>query len=344
MFNREQNKPVAIQCLWNSDYDYIGLTIEIVFKESNTYRTKEIIELEYKNFESTEAMAIEAKKIANEYIDKYGIELYFPSPDEWSRDCPNWWEYKLSPKCEECKTPIIPTDSDYLPKEVCYPCHLKRERNKRIINAEPYDDGVTMYLSKNDEYINIGYCSNFESFTISPFIKHKVESRLNEEFINVIILKKSDILDLNENLKQALNQKLESYVKPLIDDQMKRFVKTYKVEYNGTEYELADKFNNEHNKISNLIDSLKTNQKALEEDYTYEIYFKNGITHRDDTILRFINYINKGITNIWSIKEHYKKILTEIEVIKTIEKLQTIGCVEITGNEVTITKIGKNIV
>jgi hypothetical protein len=149
---------------------------------------------------------------------------------------------------------------------------------------------------------------------------------------------------LEATLKQARHQKLESYVKPVIDDQMKRFVKTHTLEYNGNEYELADRFNNEHNEISNLIHSLETTQKALAENYIYEIYFKNGITHRDDNVLRFINYINNGVTDIGIVKEHYKNILTENEIIKTVQKLQSEGCIDIIGNEILITNIGKHIV
>jgi len=344
MLNREQNKPVAIQCLWCSDWEYIGLGVELVFKSNNNYTTQKITELEYSNFDSMEKMVKEAKKIALEYVYKYDIEFYFPSPDEWSRDCPNWWESELSPKCEDCKIPIIPSDSEYLPKEICYPCHLKRERNEQIVNDEPYNEGVTMYLSKNDEKENIGYCSEFKGFTIASFIKNKVEKQLSNKVVDRVILDKTDIFELEEDLKRTLNQKLENYIKPDIDEQMKRFVKTYKIEYEGKQYELASKFNNEHDEISNLIWSLKINQKALTENYTYEIYFKNGITHRDDNVLRFINYVNKGSTDINNIKEYYKNLLTEDDVLQTIEKLQRIGCVDIMEKEVTITKLGQGIV
>lgn len=338
-----QNNPLAIQCLWNSDYDYIGLTIELIFKENKTYTTKEIVELEYKNFDSTKAMAIEAQRIANKYANEYKIELYFPSPDEWLRDCPNWWEHKSSPKCEDCKTPIIPTDSEYLPKEVCYPCHLKRESNKQIVNAEPCDDGVKMYLSKDDNFESIGYCTKFDSFTIAPFIKHRVKQNLKNG-ITVITLEKPDILELHDNLKNLLNQKFEDYIEPTLDENRKKFITTKKVEYNGIQYELAERFNREHEEILNLLDCLKINLHALQGDYVYEIYFKNGFTYRDDSILRFVNYVNKGRTKTEYIKEHYKKILTEIEIIEVLQKLQRFDCIEITKDEVIMTKIGIKII
>jgi len=201
-----------------------------------------------------------------------------------------------------------------------------------------------MYLSKDDEYDNIGYCSNFKDFTIAPFISDKVQQQLTEKAISVITLDKSAILELNDTLETELNQKLENYVKPIIDERMARFVNTYKVKYNDVEYELADRFNNDHNEISNLIYSLQTNQKAISDNYEYKIYFKNGITYRDDSILRFVTYINNGTTDIKSINKHYSQILTELDVFKTIQKLQEIGCLEIKENVVTITKTGRNIV
>ncbi|WP_343617611.1 hypothetical protein [Flavobacterium sp.] len=343
--NRRQNEPLAIQCLWNSDFDYIGLSIELIFKENNSYRKNEIYELEYSKFESREAMVVEANKIANTYIEKYpNIEFYFPSPDESLRDCPDWWLHKSAPKCEDCEIPIIPTDSEHLPKEVCYPCHLKRESNKKIINEDLYNGGVQMFLCKNEKCTKIGYSTYFDSFIISSFIEHIVEKQSNSSAINVIILQKPEILELHDNLINAIDEKLKNYVKPGDNESRKRFVKPQIAEYNGVEYELEVRFNKEHSEVFDLMRSFKENKKALEEDYIYEIYFKKSITYRDDTILRFINYVENEITNIENIKNHYKKNLTEAEVIKTIEKLQKIGCIEITENSITITKLGKNII
>jgi hypothetical protein len=344
IFNNEKTKPIAVQCLWNSDWEYIGLTIDLIFKKNDSYSKQNITELEYQKFETEEALLQEAEKITKAYTEKYDIQLYFPSPDKWSRDCPNYWESKTSPKCEDCKTPIIPTKSIYLPKEVCYPCHLEREQNKRITNEEQYDDGVKMYLSKNDKYENIGYCSYFKDFTIASFINDKVQKQFNENVINVVTLHKSDILELNEDLEKALNKKLAVYEKPVIREAEKNFIRTHKVEYNGIEYELSSRLNNDHYEISNLISALKTNQKALQNDYVYEIYFKKGFTHRDDSVLRFVNYVCKGSSSIEKIMEKYKDVMSKTEISTTINKLIKIGCLVIHGNFVTVTTAGKNIV
>ncbi len=346
-------KPTVLEALWDGDTEGWFLCL-FLYSETGYFFNKKTSRHSlghitlggdirvFSGGQWTEAFL--AKEFGKKAIEKYNLKFYFPSDEQPDDDCPKWIDKHLAIKCADCNKLIIPTDSPYLPKDICYNCHLNREQNERIITEQLYDDGVTMYLTKNDKYENVGYCSNFKDFTIAPFINDTVQKQLNGKAISVITLDKSDILKLNDTLENLLNQKFDKYVKPVIEDRMKRFVKTHKVNYKGVEYELADRFNNDHNEISNLIYSLETNKKAIEKNYDYKIYFKKGITHRDDSVLRFINYISEGATDIKSINEHYKKILSEIEVLKTIEKLETIGCLEIKESIVTITQIGKNVV
>lgn len=156
-----------------------------------------------------------------------------------------------------------------------------------------------------------------------------------------------DILELEKDLKKVLHQCLENYVKPVIDpnDKIKKlFYKICTLEYNGVEYELQDAFNENHEQILKLIYSLNKAQKALAENFIYEIYFKKDITYRDDKILRFIHYVNNGAATIETVKAHYKNILTESELLRTIEKLQNIGCLVLSDNKLTITEMGKSII
>ena len=246
--------------------------------------------------------------------------------------------------CADCDKLIIPTDSPYLPKDICYHCHLTREQNERVKQEKPCDGGVTMYLSKNDEHENIGYCTHFKDFTIAPFINDKVQQRLTEKSISIVILHESDILELNDQLEKTLNEKLKNYKKPEIDLKMKQFVQTRIVEYKGNEYELANRFNTEHVEISRLFKCFKTTQKAISENYSYNIYFKNGLTYRDDTVLRFVNYVCKGSTDIETINQHYKSILTESEVLQTVKKLKELDCFKIDNEIISITRTGRSIV
>lgn len=71
-----------------------------------------------------------AQNIAKQLKDKFDLEIYFPSPNEPDDDCPRWWEQDKAINCADCNKLIIPTTSQYLPKDVCYNCHLKRERKE----------------------------------------------------------------------------------------------------------------------------------------------------------------------------------------------------------------------
>lgn len=275
--------------------------------------------------------------------EKYKLTFYFPS-QEPDNDCPKWTERYLAIRCADCNKLIIPTDSQYLPKDICYNCHLTREQNESVKNAEPCDDGVSMYMVKNDEYKRIGYGTHFKDFVIAPLVAEKVNEQLTGEAISIVTLNKEDILELKKDLETILEEKLLKYEKPNIEEKMKRLIATHMVQFKGQEYELMHQFNSNHSEISGLVSNYNNASRAIAEGYTYQLFFKKGITHRDDSVLRFVNYVCEGTTTISAIREQYRKVLTENEVLDTVKKLALIGCVTVSGNEIAITGIGKNIV
>ncbi|MCK7591236.1 hypothetical protein M0G43_11675 [Subsaxibacter sp. CAU 1640] len=340
IIGEDNKKPKAVQCLWYSDVNYLALDVELVFKTNSGYEKKRVTTLNYMDFESQKELSEEAKRIGKTLAEKYNAEFYFPSPDEWSRDCPDWWKSKTAFKCEDCGIPIIQTDSKYLPKEVCYPCHLTREHNERIKKALPYDDGVSMYLHKNGEYKKLGYASNFESFTISSFIKHKISSEELNSPISIITLNKRDIENLIQELENIIDGKLNNYEKPIKEKRLSKLNAIRTINYKSIEYEFKG-FNNE---TLDLISAFNKAQEALNGDFEYKIFFKKGFTHRDDSVLRFVNYVNKGETNISNVIKRYNNILSLLEIESTITKLIEIECLTRNQDNIFITEKGKGIV
>ena len=49
-------------------------------------------------------------------------------------------------------------------------------------------------------------------------------------------------------------------------------------------------------------------------------------------------------TDKQKINQHYKKTLTEIEVLQTLKKLEQLDCLRISNEIISITTTGKNIV
>jgi hypothetical protein len=345
-------KPVVLEALWDGDTTGWFLCLFLYTETKSLFSTRThrhslghiTLGSDMRVFSGgtwTEAHLV--KELAEQAIQKYQLTFYFPS-EEPDNDCPKWTDRHLAIHCADCQKLIIPNGSQYLPQDVYYSCHLERKHNERILQEKPYDEGVNMYLSKNNTYERLGYCTNFKDFTIAPFIKDKVQKQLENKAINIITLERPDIVVLLEDLEQALDQKLRDYQKPVIKERSKHLLGTYKVTYNGIEYELAERFNDEHQQIAHLIGSVEEARKALADDYLYSIYFKKGITYRDDSILRFVRHISNGTVSIQSINEHYKKVLTAPDILKTIEKLENIGCLEINQDVVNITPIGKNLV
>jgi hypothetical protein len=67
-----------------------------------------------------------AKEIGAKAESKYGLTFYMQS-EEPDYDCPSWMERDKAINCADCNKLIIPTDSQYFPKDICYSCHLRRE-------------------------------------------------------------------------------------------------------------------------------------------------------------------------------------------------------------------------
>lgn len=345
-------KPAVLEALWDGDTEGWYLLLYLYTKREGFFNRRQTrhllgevcISKGMEHFTDGKWTVAElANSFGKKAKEKYKLTFYFPS-QEPDNDCPKWTERYLAIHCADCNKLIIPTDSPYLPKDICYSCHLTKEQNERVKNAEPCDDGVSMYLFKNDEYERIGYSTNFQSMTIAPFIAGKVNEQLTSEAISIVTLNKEDVLELKQKLETILEEKLLEYEKPIIEEKRKRLIATHMVQFKGQEYELMYQFNDNHSEISGLVSSFNDASRAIAEGYTYQLFFKKGITYRDDSVLRFVNYVCEGTTTVSAIREQYRKVLTENEVLDTVKKLALIGCVTVSGNEIAITVIGKNIV
>ncbi|MCF6404635.1 hypothetical protein L3C95_17190 [Chitinophaga filiformis] len=344
---RVLGKPTVLEALWGGDtggwhlllyvYTVSGL---LFFKRTTRHLLGEVVLPEGMEHGRL-SVSLLAEEFGQKASEKYNLIFYFPSPKDADEDCPAWTERHLAITCADCSKLIIPTDSPYLPKDICYHCHLTREENEKIKNDAPRDEGVHMYLYKDDEYEHIGYCTYFDSFPIAPFVDEKVKNLLTDKPINIVKLDKQDIIELKSKLENVLGQKLNRYEKPVIDERKKRFIVTHTLQYKGRDYELMRNFNHEHIEISNFIHSIETAEKAIAEDYVYKIFFNNGITYRDDIFLRFIHYVCEGRTNIVDITNRYANVLTVTEVSKTLKRLEDLTCVSICEDQVNITQLGK---
>jgi hypothetical protein len=339
-------KPVLLEALWDGDTTGWHLCLFTSVKSGvfNKSISRHFIGRVFLNGKNRDE-ALLAKELGEKAAKKYDLEFYFPSPNEPDDDCPEWTERHLAINCQSCDKLIIPTTSPYLPKHICYNCHLLQEQNKKLINNEPIQDGIILYLSNSDRTEKIGFYGGYEYLFLSKFnIPNLFESDENE-FIKVLILKNEELLKLKDNIEKALDSKLGEYIAPEINENEQRFSKSiYEVEYNDVKYTLESRRNKDHSYILESITALKHITRALAENYNLNICFSHGFKYQQDSILRYINYVKGGITNIDEIKEHYKKLLSIEDILKTIEELSAYECLTFDGFNISITPLGQNIV
>ena len=131
-------KPVVLEVLWEGDTHGWYLCITVYKKSIGLFRSK--LDEYYlgriivgKGIKPSANLRLTEAFLADEYgkkaIAKYGLIFYFPSPDKPDDDCPKWTERHMAIHCGDCEKLIIPTNGPYLPKDICYNCHLKREYN-----------------------------------------------------------------------------------------------------------------------------------------------------------------------------------------------------------------------
>ena len=166
---------------------------------------------------------------------------------------------------------------------------------------------------------------------------------MTEKAINEITLEGQELLDLKVRMEQALDELLENYKMPVVDERRKRSIYFSTVEYKDRKYDLMTMGNNEHFQISQLIPAIQTTVRAISADCSYKIYFRKGFTHRDDNILRFVQNVCKGSTSISAINKRYAGILTETEVLSTVRKLIENRCLLMKEDLISITKLAVRI-
>ncbi|MBT9394933.1 hypothetical protein KLP40_17340 [Hymenobacter sp. NST-14] len=270
----------------------------------------------------------------------YGLTLYLPS-EEPDLDCPRWTEREHAITCADCGKLILPSDSPYVPKDICHTCQLRREQKARIQQDEPQHDGVYLYVYKDNVYRSVGYVSDFDNFDVAPYIDSALLPGLSQDTVPIVTLEPEALVEIQARLTESLEEKLAAYEPPENTRRKPRFAT---IIYAGVPYELDRQRHNQHYDIWKLFHSWEWVQRALADDASYKFFFKRGFTYRDDSMLRFLKYPTPSPKTVEQIIQHYDGSLTEQEIRGTLAKLEALHCLTIAGKDVTITQTGRNII
>jgi hypothetical protein len=58
----------------------------------------------------------------------HGWRFWFPSPDAPDDECPTYAQRGEAIRCAECSKLIMRRETPHIPAELCYRCHLARQR------------------------------------------------------------------------------------------------------------------------------------------------------------------------------------------------------------------------
>lgn len=342
--------PVAVQALWDGDTQGWFVYLEVIFLE-DAPSTYSIIDLCAMRFASDLRIfngqttpweeTIIAKKIGNYISKKYDIPFWFPASEAPDDDCPSWLQRDKGINCADCNKLIIPTDSPYLPKDICYSCNLERESKEEFSNDIATNDELTIYILNADTNK-----SEFKSYWLMTQSKDKgiykeIATILDERNIKIEEIENYNLFkeDL-EKLLSLYENKLKLFFDNYDIEKVEKFLKQdylIEVEYKGKNYLLHTFFNRE---LIGNMDTVKTIQSVIDENKYFYLFFAKNKTRQLDTIMRFIK--EKKTTTLQKLihyysqayNEKYRTALSKEQINKNIQRLIDRDYISIDENDI----------
>jgi len=230
-----------------------------------------------------------AAEIGEKLKEKYGIEFFFPSPTLPEDDCPRWLERDQAIRCGDCGILIIPTDSKYLPKDICYNCHLTRESNRKFIEDEPGYTSLAKFFERDQELKFHNATNSYSSDELLNVIL-EVHGLEEEEVVEDGILKvdTSELIPVRDRLEDLIDTWLPEYM-PVDGARWARWKEQGVVlKYKGKEYKFLLLIDPRSEKARSWIPSYHSVNQAIDRGEQLLLVFGQGLTYRDAEMIRYI--------------------------------------------------------
>lgn len=360
--NAVKGKPIVVQALWDGDtqgwFIYMQVIMNIAPKEqiNPIYQVVDLCSMrfasDFRVFQGEAAWdeAVVAKNIGEALSKHYDIPIWFPSPIHPDDDCPSWLDRHKAIHCADCQKIIIPTDSPYLSKEVCYRCHLAREKKANFVNDKSFSESLRIYtLAHGADRLNF---ESYEEWLYTEVTKIGVYVRLKKMFqnqnldisaINSYEMKLSELIVFRNIYEEELASLLTEYMQelPNIKAMRKQFLEEDRIQiidYAGITYEL-DNFH--HRELIRSIRMLKDLQEIIDTNKTLYLHFSRDKTTQLSDFFYFIR--NTEQKTVQSVIKHFAELsleeqktrvaLTEEQSRNVLQRLAAAGYVEIDAAE-----------
>jgi len=340
--------PVAFQALWDGDTNGWLLRIEMVQRGRDGHWATCVAGLRFggdiRLFNGQVPPwpeAVVGKQLGEALAQRFHVPFYFPSPDHPDDSCPNWWLRDRAVVCADCKKRIIPSDSPYLPKDVCYHCHLAREHKKDVRKDGPESpNGVTVLVGKDGAHKRMMYSTEGNRLFLVKHVFNTPEKETEAREKRQFAIEGDALAAVADQIAAEVEPMIEQF-KP--DPKWAKFRSdaVRKIEYGGRTLEL-NMFDSDAEEIISRLDALRIVRDALESRSRVWFVFRHGMTKRADHLLRILAR-QETPTSIQQMVDRCQDLLDESEIRAAIQKLEELGHVRISADEVTITETGRAI-
>ncbi|MDJ1496672.1 hypothetical protein QNI19_27310 [Cytophagaceae bacterium DM2B3-1] len=322
------SKPLAIQALWDEEA-FIWPTREteahlclwVVYSHPTDYKA----DMVYSLGESQSAII---PLLGKYFAQKFDIPFYFPSPNEVDDDCPTWWEQDKGIHCEDCQKLFIPSDMSHRPKDICYPCHLRRE----IVQDIPSGDSFTISYGNESEFACVYYSyyprdSNFGLDLLTFWEEYCMSQNilLSDELMLIQGLELEKLHYFMEKQKEELFILYQSTeIESNLENTSSKLDRSVTIHYKDQTYKLSPSSTGSIYPIKHRLEQLlywrDITQFCIEEEKEIVIIIAKNLTCRDNAFFEFIHSQGGQITYL-QLQEKFNKLLSKDEILKTLNKL-----------------------
>ena len=266
-----------------------------------------------------------AQRIGERLATECGCVLWFPSPDTPDDNCPTYAERDRALPCGDCSKLILPQTSPFLPKELCYHCHLERDRKAKLAHG-PTDStrqrGTWFQVEGRAEgkpYFKTWFASGARDSTMRDLLQRLFPELDPEADVELNV---TDTATLRGHILTQLEKDLANYEPPA---SRWRHAPLKTVRWDGTEYVLSLQFSEHHRRISHLLGiaaALGTAQPVL------RVFRNTGLKYRDTSILAHIRSSDGTVTRA-SVVEHWCELLGSPDSVSdSLARLLATKCLE----------------
>lgn len=342
-------EPVALEALWDGDTSGWSLGLSVIVREQrgsggHQYQDKFLMTLRFGSdirlFTGSVPPwpeAVVAQRVGRAVAEQLGIPFWFPSPDEPDDDCPHWWEQDKAHPCKDCAKPILPNRSPYLPQDVCYRCHLRREQQAKLRKDAPrrtHNRGVYCVAHKDGEPLGYQFFRNWSD--VEDLLELTTKLGRPIEPLRDVTLTPGEMKALRVLVEQHLEALLSDYSPP--DAKWRRHTQREMTILGRTL--LLDFFYSEHSLIAQLHDFLLTLERCT-GDEVLSFFVNAGIGHRELEVLLFLQRQGDGGVDLATLSQHLQVLGGPEDFQELVRNLEMRGCVSIRGDAVSLTLKGK---